>query len=236
MTDRVDILVFAPHPDDAEIGMGGCVLRWRAEGHRVGIVDMTRGEAGTKGDPETRRKESDDASRILDLNYRANLDLGDARLADTDDNRLAVIEVIRRTKPAALFATTLFDRHPDHIAAARLVESAQFLARLPKIVTVSPAHGVNRLFHYFIHDHRVPTFLVDVTDHHERKMDALRAYHSQFVEAKVPEGYRYAGMSDYLNQAEAYGRNWGAKIGVKYAEAFYTERPFAVADIGALLP
>ncbi len=235
MSDAVDILIFAPHPDDAEVGMGGCILRWRSEGRRVGVVDLTRGETGTKGNSEIRANEAAEATRILDLNFRANLDLGDSCLDDSQKNRLAVVEVIRKTKPRAVFTTCPFDRHPDHVAAAKLVQSAQFLARLPKIETESPAHSVNTLYSYFMHDHIRPTFVIDITPYQERKIEAIRAYKSQFVQADVPEGYRYIGTSDYITQIAAYAVTWGAKIGVQYGEAFHTERPMKVDNIDAVI-
>ena len=231
---QLDILIFAPHPDDAELGMGGSILRWRAEGRRVGVADMVRGEMGTKGDAETRMKEAAEAGRRLDLNFRTNLDLGDGRVVDSEASRLKVIETIRQTKPRAVFAPCPFDRHPDHAAGAQLVCAAQFLARLPKMETASPAHSVNTIFHYFLPDHIRPTFVIDITPFHEKKLEALSAYRSQFVEPKVPEDYRYGGTSDYLRQVEAYDKTWGAKIGVEYAEAYHADRPFAVHDVTAL--
>lgn len=231
----VDLLVFAPHPDDAELGTGGSILHWRSQGYRVGIVDLTRGELGTKGNAELRMREAAEAARLLDIHYRTNLDLGDGRLADNDAARHRVVEVIRRTRPRVLFTTCPFDRHPDHVAACELIRSALFLARLPKYETESAPHSVNGLFYYFIHDHTRPTFIIDISDFYEQKQRVLHAYQSQFVDVQLPEGYQYAGTSDYPAQVEAYDRNWGAKIGARYGEAFYSDRPFIVNDIGSLI-
>ena len=225
----LDALVFAPHPDDAEVGMGGTLAKLAAMEKRVGVADMTRGELGTKGDAEIRAREAEEASRILGLTLRINLDLGDGKLADTEENRRRVTDVIRQTRPAHVFVTTTFDRHPDHRAAAELVSAAFFLARLPKWETAYPAHSPRRCVHYYMHDVRDVRFVVDITEHFEKKKRALEAFASQFVNPMLPEGYRYAGIEDYLGQLEALNRALGTQVGVKYAEGFYTPGPVLAA-------
>lgn len=216
----LDWLIFAPHPDDAEIGMGGSIAKALAAGKRVGVIDLTRGEAGTKGNATLRAQEAAAATDLLGLHYRGNLDLGDGRIMDNETNRLLVAEAIRRCQSPDLFVCPPFDRHPDHQAAGRLVQAAFFLARLPKVETQSPAFSPNCLFYYFIHDQREVSFAVDISAYMETKRQALRCYASQFVDPQVPEGYRHVGTSNYLAHVDGYNRAMGAQIGAEFAEGF----------------
>jgi len=224
----LDALVFAPHPDDAEIGMGGTIAKMIAAGLRVGVVDMTRGEWGTKGTVEIRAEEIRSATTILGLHYRVNMDLGDGRIWDNDENRIKVVELIRKMKCPAIFVTSSFDRHPDHLAAAELVGNAFFYVRLPKFETESPPFSPRRCFHYLVHDLSHVTFAVNITDFFAKKIEALQAYCSQFVDPVLPSDYHYIGMSDYLAQIEAGNRTIGTQIGAKYAEGFYVRSLIAV--------
>lgn len=225
---QLDALIFAPHPDDAEIGMGGTIAKLIAQGKRVGIVDLTRGEMGTKGTADIRAEEAQKASDALGLHFRANADLGDGNILDTQENRLKIIDLIRQTRASYLFITPPFDRHPDHKGAAELISSAFFQARMPKIKTAHPAFSPKRLFHYFIHDTREIRFTVDITDVFEIKMKSLQAYQSQFINPQLPDDYRYAGLQSYLQQAEALNQYLGSLTGVKYAEGFYCPSPVMV--------
>lgn len=226
--EKLDALVFAPHPDDAEIGMGGTIAKLIAQGKRVGIVDMTRGEMGTKGDAETRAVEAGNASKALGLHFRANADLGDGKIRDTDENRLTIIDLIRQTRAGYLFVCPPFDRHPDHKGAAELVASAFFQARMPKIETAHQAFSPKRLFHYFIHDTRDVRFTVDITDVFETKMNALKAFESQFINPQLPDDYQYAGLQSYLQQVESLNQYLGSLTGVEYAEGFYSPNPVMI--------
>ena len=226
--ESLNALVFAPHPDDAELGMGGTILKMLASNLRVGVVDLTRGELGTKGSPETRGQETRNASEILGLHHRGNLDLGDGRIRDTDSNRLNVIECIRKYKSLYVFAPSPFDRHPDHLGACDLISSAFFCVRMPKIETESPAFSPTRLIHYYIHDLKEISFVVDITNHFLRKLEAIRAYQSQFADPKLPENYKYAGLSDYTAQIEASNRFIGSRFGAEFAEAFHCRVPPAI--------
>ncbi len=218
----LDALVFAPHPDDAEIGMGGTIAKMIDQGKRVGIVDLTRGEVGTKGNATIRAQEADNASKILKLQFRDNADLGDGNIRDTKANRSKIIDLIRQTKANYLFITPPFDRHPDHKGAAELITSAFFQARMPKIETLYAAHSPQRLFHYFIHDTQDVRFTVDISDYFQIKLNSLKAYESQFINPELPDGYKYAGLQDYLQQVESLNQYLGSLTGVKYAEGFYS--------------
>ncbi len=225
---KLDVLIFAPHPDDAELGMGGTILKLVDEDKRVGIIDLTRGELGTKGDAETRAKEAQRAGELLGLHYRGNLDLGDGNLVDNEHNRLKVVDCIRRFRSPYVFICPPYDPHPDHYGASRLVKAAFFLARLPKVKTDYTAFSAQQCLYYFIHERRSITFAVDISYYFERKKEVMKAYTSQFVDAQLPDNYKYIGTSDYLGQIEAYNRTIGASIAAKYAEGYYSEVPLSL--------
>lgn len=229
MMDPLDMLIFAPHPDDAELGMGGSIIKAGKVGKRVGVVDLCRGELGTKGDAETRAREVAASSQILGLHYRTNLDLGDGRIRDTDENRLRVAEEIRKTRAAYVFVCPSQDPHPDHQGGSSVVRGGYFLARLPKVKTESPAFSPRRLLHYFLHTMRDVAFAVDITAEFAQKREALAAFRSQFVNPLLPDDYKYIGTSDYLTQIEAYNRTVGAMIGVPFAEGFASSSPLALS-------
>ena len=224
----LDYLIFAPHPDDAELGMAGTIIKSVGAGKRVGVVDLTRGELGTKGSAEIRMLEVLASTDILGLHYRANLDLGDGKLRDTHENRLAVAEEIRKTRCETVFICPPFDPHPDHQAAAQLVHGSFFLARLPKVITAYPAFSPRRLIYYFIHSMQQITFAIDIGSVFSQKMEAVKAFGSQFVNPELPENYKAIGTSNYLTQIEAYNRTIGAMIGVELAEGFYSSSPLAL--------
>ncbi|MDP8245075.1 MAG: bacillithiol biosynthesis deacetylase BshB1 [Candidatus Hinthialibacter antarcticus] len=228
-SNALDLLVFAPHPDDAELAMGGTLAKAIAQGKRCGIVDLTRGELGSKGNAEIRAQEAKTASDVLRLDLRDNLDLGDGRVADTEDNRRKVVEVIRQWRAPHIFVCPPYDRHPDHQGASKLVQSAYFLARLPKYETESPAFSPKRLLYYFIHDMRNVSFAVDISDYFDLKQQAMAAYSSQFINPDLPPDYQHIGISDYLKQVEAFNRSLGAQIGAAYAEGFASDSPFGLS-------
>ena len=220
-----DIAVFAPHPDDAELAAAGLLVKLKARGYRTAIVDLTRGELGTKGDAGTRALEAEAAGKVLELDARLNLDLGDARLADTPELRAEVIGALRRLRPRLVLTPREQDEHPDHRAAFHLVRSAFFLARLPKIDTGQAFHAASQLWTYGIHREDPAPFIVDISEQFDLKRRVLECYRSQFVEPELPDGYRYAGLSNYLEDIEARGRYWGRQIGAAYGEAFSAVTP-----------
>lgn len=229
-TYDLDLLVFAPHPDDAELGLGGLLAQLARQGKRTGIADLTRGEWGTKGTPAQRAEEAAAAAAVLGLAVRENLDLGDGRLEPSLEARRAVAACLRRLRPNTVAVVHPADRHPDHKAAAALVQAAMMWARLPKAdVDGSPCYP-RRLLYYFIHDVVEPYGVVDISADFETKLRAVEAYQSQFVAPLLPDGYRYVGTSDYLRAVETRARYYGERIGVTYGEAVAVDGPMRVVD------
>lgn len=230
MADRqpVDIAVFAPHPDDAELGAGGLLAKLKARGYRTAIVDLTRGELATKGDPATRAQEAAAAGQVLGLSQRLCLDLGDGRLMDIPAFRTEVITALRILRPRLILTTGEQDEHPDHRAAFHLLRSACFFSRLPQLQTGQLFHVPAQLWTYGIHHEAPHSFVVDISAHWEQKRQALHCYKSQFIDTEVPEGYRYAGLADYLTEIEVRGRQWGRKIRTLYGEAFLAVTPLRI--------
>ncbi|MDF1797844.1 MAG: bacillithiol biosynthesis deacetylase BshB1 [Planctomycetota bacterium] len=235
MKDPLDLLVVAAHPDDAEISVGGTILVARALGLRVGVLDLTSGEAGTRGSRQERNAETEFASRRLDLTWRGNLDLGDAHLTNDVPSRKALAMALAQLRPTTVLGHTAEDLHPDHAAAGALCRDACFLAGLTKFVD-GPAHRPRRLLQFLSHEVRDPDFVVDVSAVWPRKLEAIRSYASQLTPKDGSDpGEHLPTGSDIVGSAEAKARFWGARIGVAYGEALLSPRPLE-ADVGTLFP
>jgi bacillithiol biosynthesis deacetylase BshB1 len=234
--EPLDILAVAPHPDDAELGSAGLLLLAAQQGLRTGILDLSLGDLGSKGDAETREREAVRAAEILGLSVRENLGLPDGGILDTPENRAALVEGLRRHRPRLLLSVHPEDRHPDHRGAAALCQAAFFLCRLPRYETGSRSFSPAALWYYFIHDPMPTAVIVDISRVFQRKIEAIRAYQSQFVDAIVPDDYTYIGTSNYLQTTEAVSRLWGQRIGTEYGEGFQPAQPLRLGEnIGALL-
>ena len=192
MAIKLDILVMAAHPDDAELSCSGTILSYIALGKKVGIVDFTRGEMGTRGTPEIRLQESNEATKILGLHARENLGLADGFFQNDPASQLILMEVIRRYKPEIVLANAPSDRHPDHGRAAKLVVDAAFYSGLVKITTdidgqPQEAHRPRAVYHYIQDRMLTPDFVVDVTPYVSRKIEAIQAFKTQFYDPQSTE-------------------------------------------------
>lgn len=226
-------LAFGAHPDDVELGCGGTLARLSAKGYRVGILSLTRAELGTRGDPETRAREFQDAARILQVAVHQSLDLPDGDIQPSWENKLKVIEEIRRYRPAIVFAPYWEDRHPDHEMASALVKMAAYLAGLSRIETGREAFRPNRVVYYPCRFEFEPSFIVDVSAFHERKMQAVQAYQSQFhgpEKDKFGEQETNISRPEFLETIVARDRRYGALIGSQYGEAFRVREPMRLDD------
>ena len=244
--DSLDVLALAAHPDDVELSAGGTVCLMAQQGYRVGIVDFTRGERGSRGTPEGRMEEARAASDVIGLAARENLGLPDGNLVNTEENRLRVIRAVRRYRPHLVLLNPLECRHPDHGAAARLATEALFYSGLRKIETAEddgtpqepwrPHH----VLHYMQSIPFEPTVVVDVSAVWEQRIQALRAFRSQFhnpaYEAAEDEPQTYVSNPDFFAWIEARARTYGYHIGATYGEPFlYRHGPIGTGDLVAFL-
>ena len=233
---KLDILVVASHPDDAELGCGATIAKHVAAGKKVGIVDLTRGELGTRGNAVTREQEALASARILGLSVRENLGLPDGFFQNSREHQLTVVRAIRKFQPEVVLSNALFDRHPDHGRGADLVFESCFLSGLTKVVT--EADGVRQeawrpaaLYHFIQSQMIPPDFVVDATGSWAVKMEAIRAYKSQFHDPASSEPETYISKPGFLEMIEARGIEMGHSIGVKYGEGFQTRRWVGVKSL-----
>ena len=236
---QLDYLVIACHPDDAEIGAGGAILSLKAQGAKVGVLDLTNGEPTPHGSPEIRQRETEAATAILGLDWRGNLGLPNRSLVADLDARRLVASAIRQLRPRVLITHYWEDAHPDHVAASALVEAARFWAKLTKTDMPAPPHYPAKILYFpsmHLPMHLKPSFVLDVTSCHERKLEALRCYHSQFIAGRViptpaTPGVRSSIFDDLRDRA----RYWGWTVGVLYGEPFLCREEIGVRDLQQLL-
>ena len=237
---KLDVLVFAAHPDDAELSCGGTILSLIASGKKVGIVDFTRGEMGTRGTPEIRDAEAAAASNILGLTIRENLKFKDVFFKNDDEHVLEVVKKIRQYQPDIILANALADRHPDHGKGAQVVKRATFLAGLKNVKTdlegkTQENWYIKNLYHYIQTDFHKPDFVVDVSHYWETRMEAVRAYKSQFFDPSGESSNTLISTPEFMELIEARGREFGMSIRVKYGEGFIADKMPGVSDLTSLL-
>ena len=228
---KLDILVLAAHPDDAELGCGGTILKHVAAGYKVGVVDLTRGELGTRGTVETRAKEAADSAKILGLVVRENLGLPDGFFKNEQAHQLEVVKAIRKFQPEIILANARYDRHPDHGRASELIFESCFLAGLAKITTGQEPWKTKVLYHYIQSQLIMPDFVVDVTDYWETKMDAIRAFKTQFYDPSSKEPDTYISSPAFMKLLESRGNELGHAIGARYGEGFTVRRFVGVKSL-----
>jgi bacillithiol biosynthesis deacetylase BshB1 len=226
VTETLDLLAVAAHPDDAEVGCGGVLIQAAAAGLRTGVADLTAGERATRGTPRQRLSERDRATDLLGLAARIDVGLPDGGLGTDPGHRDAVIRLIREARPAIVLAPYPEDRHPDHAAAGRLVREGSFMAGVGRVGEGQP-HRPGRVYHYMVHHPFTPSFVVDISAVWDRKVEVMLAYESQFgSEDRDPESALAGG--GFLSMVEARARFHGAMIGVDRGEAFHTPGPVAL--------
>jgi N-acetylglucosamine malate deacetylase 1 len=228
----VDLLAIAAHRDDVELTCGGTLLNALARGHRVGILDLTQGEMGTRGSADERAREAEQAAAVLGVSVRENLALPDAGITNTTETRAQLVGVIRRLRPRIVIAPAQQGRHPDHIATAQLVRDACFLSGLAKFAPGAPPHRPHKVLHAisFRQDFEKPTFVVDVSDVFERKMDAVRCYSSQFAEAQQA-GEVYPTGEHLYDVVRHHAATYGSLIRVRFGEPYFTSETMRVDDV-----
>lgn len=229
---QLDILVFAAHPDDAELACAGTLALHISRGDKVGIIDLTQGELGTRGNAEIRMKEALKASQILKLHLRENLRFADGFFKNDAEHQLAIIRKIRQYKPKIVLTNAISDRHPDHSRAAELVRDACFLAGLAKIDTQQEAYRPDFVYHFIQDRYIQPTFVVDITAFWEIKKQAILAYTSQFnAPPNDPEPQTYISTPEFFSFIEARAKEFGHQIGAIYGEGFTSARMIGVNSL-----
>jgi bacillithiol biosynthesis deacetylase BshB1 len=231
----ITILAVAAHRDDVELTCGGTLLRAAAAGHTTGILDLTEGEMGTRGSAELRAQEAARAAEVLGVSVRENLGLPDAGIVNTPATRLLVARVIRRLTPRIVIAPALMGRHPDHRETAMLVRDACFLAGLAKLDPSTPRHRPLKVIHCVTYreDFSKPTFVVDVSDVFEKKLEAIRCYASQF-EGVTQAGEVYPNGEPLFDVVRHHAAHYGSMIRTRYGEPYFTYETMRVDDIGTL--
>lgn len=233
---KLHILAFAAHPDDTELSCAGTLAAHIAKGYKVGVIDLTRGELGTRGTPEIRDQEAKASAEILGLTLRSNLGLEDGFFSNDRANQLAVVKAIRKYQPEIILANAVKDRHPDHGRGAQLVEDGVFLSGLSKIETrdreeVLGPWRPRAVYHYIQSQFFQPDFIVDVSEHWEIKMKAIEAFKSQFYDPNSDEPETYISSPEFMKMIESRGKELGHSIGAKYGEGFTVSRNMGVTDL-----
>jgi len=227
---EIDVMAFGAHPDDIELGCGGTLIKLTEAGRRIVLVDLVRGELGTRGTPKIRRQESEKAAEILGATKRENLELEEGNIHSTPDAKRRVVEAIRRWRPTMLFVPYWQDRHPDHVHTSKLVYEATFLAGLPRFDTGQDNHRPTKLLYYMGWQAFTPSFIVDISEQFERKMAAIQAYATQFVQdaSSDPPTRLTAPMTEWLIHSRM-GYH-GSLIGKRYGEGFLIRGHLEVKD------
>lgn len=237
---KVDILAFAAHPDDVELSASGTILKHIEQGKTVAIVDLTRGELGSRGTIETRKNEAAEAAKIMGISARVNLGLADGFFEHNEENLLKIVEQIRYFKPDIILANATEDRHPDHGRASKLISEACFLSGLVKVKTFfetdkQEAHRPRLVLHYIQDRYIKPDLVIDITPFYERKMEAILAYKTQFYQEEQDGPKTPISGKDFLDFLTGRMTEFGRAIGVNYAEGFTVERTIGVEDLTSLL-
>lgn len=229
--ERVDVLFFGAHADDLELSCGATIAKFVQRGESVGMVELTKGEMGTRGTPQTRKREADAACRTLGAAFRHQLDLGDGGLRTGREEELQVIDVLRRWKPAVIVAPWPDERHPDHARSGKLITDAWFYAGLRRLKTKRDAHRPQAVLYYMQNYVVHPSFVIDVTKTWPVKMKAIEQFRSQFFNPSSKEPETFVSKRGFLEMIEARGRHFGALIGAAYGEAYVTKQPPRIDDV-----
>ena len=237
---KLDILAMGVHPDDVELGCAGTLLASLAEGKKVGIVDLTRGELGTRGTAETRKIEARKAADILGIAIRENLEMADGFFQNDEIHQRKLIHIIRKYQPTIILANAPEDRHPDHGRSSKMIADAAFLSGLRKIETIE--NGVlqkewrpSYVFHYLQDRFIQPSFVVDISAHINQKLAAIHAYSTQFYNPDLNEPQTYISTPQFIDSVKARAMMMGKRIGVEYAEGYISEKMIGISSFDHII-
>jgi len=238
---KIDIIAIGAHPDDVELSCAGTLMSHIAQGKKAGVIDLTRGEMGTRGSAEIRYEEAAAAAKIMGLSARENLEMADGYYQNTRENQIKIIRQLRKYQPDIVLANAIYDRHPDHGKGARLVYDALFMSGLAKIETLDETGQKQerwrpRLLLHYIQDRWIrPDIVVDITDFFDQKMESVKAYGTQFFDPNSTEPSTYIASQDFLKGLEARSRETGRPCGFQYAEGFTANNKFlGIKDLSEL--
>ena len=237
---KLDVLVISAHPDDMELSCSGTVASLISDGYKVGAVDITRGELGTRGTEEIRAAEAAKATEILGLTARENAGLPDGFFTNDKESRIAIAGYIRKYQPSIVIANAIEDRHPDHGKASGLTTDACFMAGLSKVPITVEGNSLspwrpNAVYHYIQSNYIVPDLIVDISRFWDKKLAAMKAFKSQFYDPNSKEPDTYISSPQFLEFIEARCRQWGQAIGTSYGEGFTVERHIGVKNLFDLI-
>ncbi|HEY8956741.1 bacillithiol biosynthesis deacetylase BshB1 [Chitinophaga sp.] len=237
---KLDILAIAVHPDDVELGCAGTLMIHAQQGMKVGVVDLTRGELGTRGTPELREQEAQAAAKIMGLEVRENLGLADGFFRNDTKEQMAIITAIRKYRPEIVLANAMDDRHPDHGRAGKLIEDSCFLAGLRKVETLADgqpqeAWRPKQVFHFLQDRYHEPDFVIDITPVMERKLEAIRSFSSQFLAPKDHEPQTYISGSAFFDSVIYRAKMLGKMVGVEYAEGYTSAKMIGIRSFADVI-
>ena len=233
---KLDVLAFGAHPDDVELAVAGTLVKLAELGYRTGVVDMSRGELGSRGTSRIRAREARAAANVMKLAVRENLGLKDGSIFNSQVARSKVIEILRKYRPELVMTHYWDDQHPDHVQTSQIVTDCSYLSGLAKIKTRHPRFRPAQVLYFRIPYSVTPSFLVDITKHFDQKMEAIHCYKSQLHNPQSDEPQTYLSVPEFIPRIEAKHRYYGYLLRSGYAEAFYSKRAIALEDpVAALL-
>jgi bacillithiol biosynthesis deacetylase BshB1 len=238
---KLDVLAFGSHPDDVELGCSGTLINEVKRGKKVGVIDLTQGELGTRGTIETRYQEAADAAKIMGVAVRENLKMRDGFFTNDEAHQMQVVRMLRKYQPEVVIANILEDRHPDHGRGGWLLYDACFLSGLRQVKTIDDEGRSQEkwrpkiLLHYIQDRFYEPDIIIDVTDAWEQRMKSIRAYKTQFYDPNSNEPQSYLSNPEFIEALAARARLLGKRIGVKYAEGFVSKKNIGIKDLDCLV-
>ena len=228
---KLDILVFGAHPDDVELACSGTIIKHINQGLKIGVIDLTKGELGTRGSSETRKKETIEANKVLGISIRENMNFKDGFFLNNESHRLDIIKKIRKYKPNIVITNAPSDRHPDHGRASDLTIDSCFLSGLEKIDTNQEIWRPKHIYHYIQFNNILPDFVVDITEEMDKKIESILCYKSQFYNPESNESETIISSKDFLESVKYRAKDLGRQSHCKYAEGFITNQNLKVNSL-----
>ena len=231
---EVDILAFGAHPDDVELGCGGTIIKEIKNGKKVGIIDLTRGELGTRGNADTRDIESKLAANILNISFRENMNFKDGFFLNDESHKIEIVKKIRKYRPKIVLANAISDRHPDHARGAQLIIDSCFLSGLEKINTNQNIFRPKAIYHYIQFNNLIPDFLIDISEYMDLKIKSIKQYKTQFYNPLSKETETIISSQDFFDSITYRAKDLGRQSNCKFAEGFIANQkiqPVSLFDI-----